>query len=66
MGQVRLARAPEAEAGCPVGRALPWERCAAEGRQARPEEAQALSSGTAKRALGHTAEPASNSSTLRT
>eukprot|EP00964_Phaeocystis_antarctica_P011805 scaffold6522_cov44-Phaeocystis_antarctica.AAC.1 len=36
----RLARAPEAVPGRPVGRASPWERRASQGCQARPEEAR--------------------------
>ena len=36
----RLARAPEAVAGRPVGLPLPWERRASQSSQARPEEAQ--------------------------
>eukprot|EP00964_Phaeocystis_antarctica_P109282 scaffold73758_cov52-Phaeocystis_antarctica.AAC.3 len=47
----RLARAPEAVAGRPVGRSLPWERRAGQSCQARPEEAQEPSWGTAKGAL---------------
>ena len=35
----RLARTPEAVAGRPVGRSLPWERRANQSCQARPEEA---------------------------
>ena len=42
----RLARAPEAVAGRPAApTSPPWECCAAQSRQARPEEAQGASSG---------------------
>eukprot|EP00964_Phaeocystis_antarctica_P037504 scaffold21413_cov48-Phaeocystis_antarctica.AAC.3 len=47
----RLARAPEAAAGRPVGRSLPWERRASQSCQARPEEAQKPSWGTARGAV---------------
>eukprot|EP00964_Phaeocystis_antarctica_P122394 scaffold86053_cov47-Phaeocystis_antarctica.AAC.4 len=44
----RLARAPEAVAGRPVGRPPPWERRASQSCQARPEEAQEPSWGSAR------------------
>eukprot|EP00964_Phaeocystis_antarctica_P011898 scaffold6564_cov30-Phaeocystis_antarctica.AAC.2 len=44
----RLARAPGALGGRPVGRSLPWECRAAQSFQARPEEAREPTSGTAK------------------
>ena len=45
---MRLARAPEAVAGRPEGRPLPWERQASQSCQVRPEEAREPTSGTAK------------------
>ena len=47
----RLARAPEAVAGRPVGWSLPWERRASQSCQARPQEAREPTSVTAKGAL---------------
>eukprot|EP00964_Phaeocystis_antarctica_P108511 scaffold73084_cov51-Phaeocystis_antarctica.AAC.1 len=47
----RLARAPEAVAGCPVARPLPGSAELPRCRQARPEEAQEPSWGAAKGAL---------------
>ena len=46
-----LARAPEAVAGRPVVRLSHWECCAAQSRQARAEEAQGPSWGSAKGGL---------------
>ena len=46
----QLARAPEAMAGWPGGRAAPWECRAARSRQARAEEAQG-----GEQELGHRA-----------
>ena len=43
-----LARAPEAVAGRPEGRPLPWERQASQSCQVSPEEAREPTSGTAK------------------
>ena len=44
----RLAQALKAVTGGPGDRSLPWERRASQSRQARPEEAQEPTSGTAK------------------
>ena len=46
-------KGPEAVAGRPVGRSLPWERRASQSCQARPEEARGPSSGTAKGRFAH-------------
>ena len=42
------AATPEAVAGRPVGRSLPWERRASQSGQPRPEEAREPASGTAQ------------------